>query len=549
MATLAVEDLVREGDDALLSGEWERARAAFEAVLREEDLPVALDGLGRALWWLRDTSGAIAYRERAYAAFRRDGELARAARLALWLSREYALVWGNEAAANGWLARAERLLVDTAPGAERGWIALARSERTANPEVAASLAREALEVALAVGDPDLELRALAQLGVSEVSLGRVEEGLAHFDEAMAAAIGGEATALETFADVCCSLLVACELAGDEERPKQWSQIVDAFVAKYDHVPLLAFCRSCCADVYAANGRTGEAEAELMLALRELNEAGQRARCVQPAARLAELRVAQGRFDEAEQLLIGFEETPEAVQAAVALRLARGEPQVAATLLEQRLAEIGRTSLLAAPLLAQLVEAHVAAADIDAAAAAAADLQTIGTVPGRERALAAATLARGRVAAARGDLDAPLLLQEAVNLFARFPLPLEAARARLALAQALAASRPEVAIDVARRAHAELEAYGMTREAALAAAQLRSLGAKARSGPRAQNLLTKRESEVLALVGEGLTNAGIAQRLFISAKTAEHHVGRIYRKLGLTSRGEAAAWAVKNLGRD
>jgi DNA-binding NarL/FixJ family response regulator len=90
---------------------------------------------------------------------------------------------------------------------------------------------------------------------------------------------------------------------------------------------------------------------------------------------------------------------------------------------------------------------------------------------------------------------------------------------------------------------------MTREAALAAAQLRSLGAKARSGPRAQSLLTKRESEVLALVGEGLTNAGIAQRLFISAKTAEHHVGRIYRKLGLTSRGEAAAWAVKNLGRD
>src|SRR6266853_1884570 len=112
MATLTLEELVREGDDALLSGEWERARDAYQAVLAEQDLPVALDGLGRALWWLRDTSQAIAYRERAYAAFRRDGDLARAARLALWLSREYALVFGNEAAANGWLARAERLLVD-----------------------------------------------------------------------------------------------------------------------------------------------------------------------------------------------------------------------------------------------------------------------------------------------------------------------------------------------------------------------------------------------------------------------------------------------------
>ncbi|MBA2359385.1 MAG: hypothetical protein H0V79_00375, partial [Actinobacteria bacterium] len=82
----------------------------------------ALDGLGRALWWLRDAQGAVVNRERAYAGFRRDGELARAARIALWLSREYALVWRNDAAANGWLARAERLLADVAPGSERGWL-------------------------------------------------------------------------------------------------------------------------------------------------------------------------------------------------------------------------------------------------------------------------------------------------------------------------------------------------------------------------------------------------------------------------------------------
>jgi Berberine and berberine like len=48
---------------------------------------------------------------------RRDGELARAARIALWLSRQYALVWGNEAAPSGWLARAERLLTDVGTGA------------------------------------------------------------------------------------------------------------------------------------------------------------------------------------------------------------------------------------------------------------------------------------------------------------------------------------------------------------------------------------------------------------------------------------------------
>jgi hypothetical protein len=65
-----------------------------------------------------------------------------------------------------------------------------------------------------------------------------------------------------------------------------------FVRKYDHVVLLAFCRTCCADVYAANGRVDAAEQELVAAIQELTDAGQRSRCVNPAARLAEIRVFQ-----------------------------------------------------------------------------------------------------------------------------------------------------------------------------------------------------------------------------------------------------------------
>src|SRR5512132_2034835 len=75
--------------------------------------------------------------------------------------------------------------------------------------------------------------------------------------------------------------------------------------------------------------------ELAAAIRELMEAGQRSRCVNPAARLAEIRVFQGRFDEAEGLLGGFDGEPYATRAAVTLRLARGEPASAAALLERR----------------------------------------------------------------------------------------------------------------------------------------------------------------------------------------------------------------------
>ena len=57
------------------------------------------------------------------------------------------------------------------------------------------------------------------------------------------------------------------------------------------------------------------------------------------------------------------------------------------------------------------------------------------------------------------------------------------------------------------------------------------------------LLTRREREVAALLAEGLTNAEVAQRLYISTKTAAVHVSNILTKLGMSSRAEVAAWAV------
>ena len=57
-------------------------------------------------------------------------------------------------------------------------------------------------------------------------------------------------------------------------------------------------------------------------------------------------------------------------------------------------------------------------------------------------------------------------------------------------------------------------------------------------------MSKREGEVLELIGLGLTNPEISDRLYISRKTVEHHVGNVLAKLGLRSRAEAAAHAAR-----
>jgi DNA-binding CsgD family transcriptional regulator/tetratricopeptide (TPR) repeat protein len=115
------------------------------------------------------------------------------------------------------------------------------------------------------------------------------------------------------------------------------------------------------------------------------------------------------------------------------------------------------------------------------------------------------------------------------------------------ARALAESDDEEPL---RRALETFDRLGARPMATLVAKRLRELGVRSiPRGPRPATRanpanLTAREVEILALISDGLRNAEIAGRLFLSPKTVEHHVSAILAKLGATSRSDAVREAIR-----
>src|SRR5688500_14881228 len=155
----------RPGYDALLTADWPSARDYFEAAVRDEETPGALEGLGIAAFQLGDADATFKARERAYELYRRRGDPLSAARVACVLTVDCVIFRGAIALANGWLRRTQSMLATLPESAEHGWFALLEAEKALLYEndcaAAETHALEAVRVASNVGDSDLEAEALA----------------------------------------------------------------------------------------------------------------------------------------------------------------------------------------------------------------------------------------------------------------------------------------------------------------------------------------------------------------------------------------------------
>jgi DNA-binding CsgD family transcriptional regulator len=536
--------LLTSGRSALDGGDWATARAHFEEAVRRVGDPEAYDGLSLALFSQGDYAGAIDRAEQAFAGYRAAGADVPAAACARFIGYLYGVVYGNGAAMSGWLGRAVRLIEPAGDCPERARIELTRAAVSADPVVGERHLTAAVEIAQRCGATDLVFDAMSQRGLRLVAAGDVEAGMALLDEALAAVAAGEVRDPVSVGAMYCKMLHACELTSDVRRAEDWLTFVDRFVERTNRIPISAICRTHYGGVLTAAGRWADAERELGRSVEQYDRSYRALRGAS-IVRLADLRIRQGRLAEAAELLAGYEHDSHAIRPQVELHLARGEPDLAVARIERFFRAQPQTEL-AGPVLLLLVRSELARGDTGAADSARSRLKELAGGHSNQALAALADHATGLVAAAKAEPSAGHL-ESAITAYHRLGLPLEEARARLDLAQVLAEPQPAMAIVEARSALRQFQTLAANRDADAATSLLRRLGVRGHTGPRGTGTLTAREEEVLGLLGQGLSNSDIAARLFVSRRTAEHHVSNILAKLGLGSRAEATAFALRRSG--
>jgi ATP/maltotriose-dependent transcriptional regulator MalT len=341
---------------------------------------------------------------------------------------------------------------------------------------------------------------------------------------------------------------------DLERAAEWSRYAIDMAGGRLAIPSFDYPRTERAAILVWWGRWEEAERALVDVLRDA--AGRPVSAAMGELRLADLRRRQGRYAEAAMLLDELDAAPHrrglgqlTVVARAAVELDQGAPEEAAALAERYLRSVPPEDLVErVDALEILARARAALGDPAAAMGPLAELEEVARSIGTGAVRASALFASGVVAAARGDQAmAREALEQSIELFSRAEAPFEVARVRLELARCLLdMGEQPLAAKEGGKAHGVLDALGAAAEAERAEHLLAEIEPGARGRPDLH--LTRREVEVLGLIGRGRTNEEIAAELVLSVRTVERHVANTYAKIGAhgrAARSMATAFALRN----
>ena len=439
----------------------------------------------------------------------------------------YLRLRGDGAQADGWLARAQRLLATEDEGAEHGYPLYLEIARLmgSDLEAAAESARRMQDLGRRFGDDTLVALGVFFEGRALVKQARVREGLALLDEAMLAALSDKLKPMWTGA-IYCGLLDACHELVDLRRAREWTEATRRWCSPLPVASLYpGICRVHWAEILHVRGAWAQAEAEALDACRDM--AGIDVFVVADGYyEVGEIRRRRGDLAGAEEAYTRAHEIgrdpaarPRAAPAGPGphrggrlvdrrgpRRLRRQPPRAGAAARRPGGDRAGRPATSTWPR--RRPTAVVETAD-------RFDSDGLRAVGHR---------ARGAVALARGQSVAALAaLRTAFSLWQELDAPYELARTRVLLAQAYRALGDDDAAD---------------RECAAARAVLRA----ARGGRRPARAPRRRRGADAAVRADaargggpasrrdGRSNREIADDLFISEKTVARHVANIFTKL-------------------
>lgn len=252
----------------------------------------------------------------------------------------------------------------------------------------------------------------------------------------------------------------------------------------------------------------------------------------------EMRRRRGDYAGAERAFRRSHELGHDPQPGLALiRLAQGDVRAAASQLRLALIAGPHPPLKRARLLAAQVTVELEFGDTDAARQSVTELTEVAQRSGSRLVWCLLSTAHGALLLAEGNLDGAVpLLRETAATCQRLDLPYEAAQARAILSDATRQAGDE---ETARLEFAAARSTFDKLGARPDAVRCADLAEPATSHPLG---LSDREVEVLRLIASGRSNREIAAELVISEHTVRRHLSNIYRKIGVTSRSAATAFA-------
>jgi DNA-binding NarL/FixJ family response regulator len=484
--------------------------------------------------------------ESAWMAAHRDwlgrGERGRAARCALWHALGL-LFRGDVAPTMGWIARGRRVLEDEPHDSVAwAWLLILTALPTlfqGEAEEAQRGFEEAVAIAEARADADGTTLARLGLGASLVAQGHTAEGMALLDEVMVAVSAEEVSPL--LAGIAyCQVIALCHRVFDLRRASEWTAALTRWCdAQPGLVPFRGNCLVHRCEIFQLQGAWHEAADEARRACESL--AGPPAWDTLGSAyyQLAEIQRLRGEFAEAEASygnasLAGRDPEP----GLSLLRLRQGRVDLALPSIRRALDE-AHADVERARVLPAAVEIMLEAGDAAAARSAADELNRIAAELDATYLHALAAHASGAMLLAEGQTPAALrALREAYRTWRGLEALHQAASVRLLVGigcrQLGDTTTATLELEAARSAFHQLGAVPDVERVELL------LGTTQSASP-----LSRRESEVLALVAVGKSNRAVADELVISEKTVARHMSNIFAKLGVSSRSGAVAYAYRH----